>query len=77
MTVTLSELPFLTASLATLSQARWNRTDAGSIGISSSPGNLKFVLKFSIRNGTGFLKVLALKLQEVKSSSKITRVQDF
>ena len=39
MTVTLSELPFLTASLAILSQASWNLADTGSFGTSSDPGN--------------------------------------
>ena len=41
MTVTLSELPFRTASLAILSQASWNLADTGSLGTSSSPGNAK------------------------------------
>lgn len=41
MTVTLSELPFLTASLAILSQASWNLADTGSFGTSSAPGNAK------------------------------------
>ena len=41
MTVTLSELPFLIASLAILLHASWNRAETGSIRTSSGSVNGK------------------------------------